>query len=78
MYFGLKIIFTFTNSVDPAFHLGLHCLQKYSFGGFLIPRIQPGLKYLINDPIFILYITRSIFLKKIIDKVYNEYVIKGQ
>ena len=38
----LKIIFTFTNSVDPdemqhyaAFHLGLHCLQKYSFRGFL-------------------------------------------
>ena len=34
----LKIIFTFTNGVDPdemqhyaAFHLGLHCLQKYSF-----------------------------------------------
>ena len=32
----------FTNSVDPdemqhyaAFHLGLHCLQKYSFRGFL-------------------------------------------
>ena len=32
---------TFTNSVDPdemqhyaAFHLGLHCLQKYSFRGF--------------------------------------------
>ena len=34
------IIFTFTNSIDPdemqhyaAFHLGLHCLQKYSFRG---------------------------------------------
>ena len=33
--------FTFTNSIDPdemqhyaAFHLGLHCLQKYSFRGF--------------------------------------------
>ena len=33
--------FTFTNSVDPdemqhdaAFHLGLHCLKKYSFRGF--------------------------------------------
>ena len=32
---------TFTNSVDPdemqhyaAFHLGLYCLQKYSFRGF--------------------------------------------
>ena len=40
-FFCLKIIFTFTNSVDPdemqhyaAFHLGLHCLQKYSFRGF--------------------------------------------
>ena len=37
----MKIFFTFTNSVDPdemqhyaAFHLGLHCLQKYSFMGF--------------------------------------------
>ena len=34
--------FTFTNNVDPdemqqdtAFRLGLHCLQKYSFRGFL-------------------------------------------
>ena len=40
--FYLKIFFTFTNSVDPdemqhyaAFHLGLHCLRKYSFWGFL-------------------------------------------
>ena len=40
-FFCLKIFFTFTNSVDPdemqhdaAFDLGLHCLQKYSFGGF--------------------------------------------
>ena len=37
-----KIFFTFTNSVDPdemqhyaVFYLGLHCLQKYSFRGFL-------------------------------------------
>ena len=37
-FFCLKIFFTFTNSVDPdkmqhyaAFHLGIHCLQKYSF-----------------------------------------------
>ena len=36
-----EIFFTFTNSVDPdemqhcaAFHLDLHCLQKYSFSGF--------------------------------------------
>ena len=34
-------LFSFTNSVDQdemqlyaAFHLGLHCLQKYSFRGF--------------------------------------------
>ena len=39
--FCLKIFFTFTNSVDSdemqhyaAFHLGLHCLQKYFFRGF--------------------------------------------
>ena len=39
--FCLKIFFTFINSVDPdemqhdaAFHLGLHCLQQYSFRGF--------------------------------------------
>ena len=42
VFFCLKIFFTFTNSVDPeemqhyaAFHLGLHCLQKYSFRGYL-------------------------------------------
>ena len=36
-----KDLFTFSNSVDPdemqhcaAFHLGLHCLQKYLFRGF--------------------------------------------
>ena len=38
VFFCLKIFLTFTNSVDPdatqhyaAFHLGLHCLQKYFF-----------------------------------------------
>ena len=38
VFFCLKILFTFKNSVDPdemqhyaAFHLGLHCLQKYRF-----------------------------------------------
>ena len=37
VFFCLKIFFTLSNSVDPdemqhyaAFHLGLHCLQKYS------------------------------------------------
>ena len=42
VFFCLKIFFTFTKSVDPdemqhyaAFHLGLHCLQKYLFKGFL-------------------------------------------
>ena len=37
----LKILITLTNSIDPdemphyaAFHLGLHCLQKYRFRGF--------------------------------------------
>ena len=41
VFFCLNIYFTFTNSVEPdelqhyaAFHLGLHCLQKYSFRGF--------------------------------------------
>ena len=40
--FCLKNLFTFTNSVDPdemqhnaAFHLGLYCLQKYSFRGIV-------------------------------------------
>ena len=39
--FCLKIIFTLTNSAEPdemphdaAFHLCLHCLQKYPFRGF--------------------------------------------
>ena len=39
---NMKIVSTFTNSVDfdekmhyAAFHLGLHCLPKYSFRGFL-------------------------------------------
>ena len=39
--FCLKTFLTFTNSVNPdemqhyaAFHLGLHCLQKYSFRDF--------------------------------------------
>ena len=42
VFFYLQIFFTFTNSVDPdemqhyaAFHLGLHCLQKYLFGVFM-------------------------------------------
>ena len=42
LLFCLKIFFVFTNSVDAdemqnyaAFHLGLHCLQRYSFRGFL-------------------------------------------
>ena len=42
-----KDFFTFTNSVDPdqmqhyaAFHLGLHCLQKYSFRGFRMQRVK--------------------------------------
>ena len=37
----MKIFIAFINSVDPgemqhyaAFHLGLHCLKKYSFKGF--------------------------------------------
>ena len=40
VFFWLKIFFTLTNSVNPdemqhtaAFHLGLHCLQMYSFRG---------------------------------------------
>ena len=44
--FYLKIFFTFTNSVDPdemqhnaEFHLGLYCLQKYSFRGFLYTKV---------------------------------------
>ena len=40
VFFCLVSLFTFTDSADPdemqhyaAFHLGLHCLQKYSFRG---------------------------------------------
>ena len=42
VFFCLKIFLTFSNSVDPdemqhfaAFHLGLHCLQNWSFRGGL-------------------------------------------
>ena len=45
--FCLKTFFTFTSSVGPdemqhyaAFHLGLHCLQIYSFRGLLIPEYK--------------------------------------
>ena len=42
MFHSLKIDFVLANSADPdempyyaAFHLGLHCLPKYPFRGFL-------------------------------------------
>ena len=45
LYFCLDI-FYYANSVDPdemqhdaAFHLGLHCLQKYSIKGFLNQKV---------------------------------------
>ena len=46
--FCLKILFTITNSVDTdemqyhaeMLHLGLHCLQKYSFRGSQIQRVD--------------------------------------
>ena len=38
VFLSLKIVFVFANGVDPdemphyaAFHLGLHCLPKYTF-----------------------------------------------
>ena len=41
-FLSLNIVLVLTNSADPdemqhsaAFHLGLHCLQKYPFRGFL-------------------------------------------
>ena len=41
VFFRLKNLFTITNSEDPdemhhyaAFHLELHCLEKYLFRGF--------------------------------------------
>ena len=41
IFFWSEDVFTFINCVDPdemqhnaAFHLGLHCLQKYLFKGF--------------------------------------------
>ena len=43
LYFFLWTNFVLTDSADPdemphyaAFHLGLHCLSKYSFMGFYI------------------------------------------
>ena len=46
-FFCLKIFFTFTTSVDTdemqhyaAFHLGLQCLQKYSFRVSRIQRVE--------------------------------------
>ena len=51
--FCLKILFTFTNSVEPdemqhyaAFHLRLHCLRKFPLRGF------PEYKGLKSDPTF--------------------------
>ena len=59
--FFLKIFFTFTNSVDPdkmqhyaAFHLGLHCLQNYSFRGF--PKYQ-GLTFWFGIKMVSLYVS---------------------
>ena len=41
VFLSLKIVLNLANSAEPdemqhyaAFHLGLHCLQKYSFRGF--------------------------------------------
>ena len=45
-------LFTFTNSADSdemqhyaAFHLGLHCLQKYSFRGLRIQMVKGFNRY---------------------------------
>ena len=53
--------FTFTNSVDPdemqqyaAFHLGLHCLQKYSFRGF--PNTKGSASYMFFLPTVCLFL----------------------
>ena len=51
LYFSVwRSFFTFANSVYPdemlhyaAFHLGLHCLQKYSFRGFPKQRVKKGI-----------------------------------
>ena len=52
--FCLEIFFTITNSEDSdemqhhaAFHLGLHCLQKYSFRGLRIQLVANTLKQII-------------------------------
>ena len=58
-FFNLKIYFTSTNSLDPdemqhcaAFHLGLHCLQKYLFRGLQntksLERIGKNINYKIR------------------------------
>ena len=43
IFLSLKIVLILANSADPdemqhdaAFHLGLYCLQKYPFRGFLL------------------------------------------
>ena len=51
VFFCLKIFFNSTNRIVAdemphyaAFHLGLHCLQKYSFSGF--PNTKGKIKFL--------------------------------
>ena len=46
-FLSLKIVFVLANSEDPdgmphyaAFHLGLHCLPKYSFRSHLYKLVQ--------------------------------------
>ena len=53
LFHSLKIDFALASSTDPdemppnaAFHLGLHCLQKYPFRGF---KSSKGLQSLGND-----------------------------
>ena len=47
LFLSLKINFQLANSADPdemldgaAFHLGLHCLQKYLLWGSILQRVN--------------------------------------
>ena len=70
-------LFTFANSVDSdemqhdaAFHLGLHCLQKYSFWG---PKIQ-RVKNIIVITIWDLAVPKHVFMESPMKTKHSVYV----
>ena len=57
VFLSLKINFVLANSADPdemphhvAFHLGLHCLQKFSFRGFQVNPCHGEYFYVLHSP----------------------------